>query len=322
ERESSLRTSSSLKFKKSFTLIELSIVLLILSLLVGSLLVGRQIVDRAKIHKVITELNFYDNIVHQFYDTYREVPGSMSYKNCMKYSEFQGTVCKDALCVGAITDNTRIADHQDWCSNLAINTNTNAKIIENFDKTDEQVFAVLQASKLMEWQFAPYAGKALNNINRQYFPLVWQVVQNHIAAYANYSHNVRIYMYGFQPRFLANYLSGDKNIDKAKLYPKILNHNVLILRDDQSYSSKRVKHGSALSSALMSQLDAKIDDGRPFTGRLFGLRNNTTFGMTDETKLAQYCYDKTGENVEKAIYNESKNEEYGCNIAYIMSDVK
>ena len=48
ERESNLNFASSLIFKKSFTLIELSIVLLILSLLVGSLLVGRQIVDRAR----------------------------------------------------------------------------------------------------------------------------------------------------------------------------------------------------------------------------------------------------------------------------------
>ena len=267
-------------------------------------------------------MNFYDNILHQFYDTYREVPGSLSYKNCMKYSEFQGTVCKDERCVGATTDNTRITDHQEWCANFAINTNTNAKIIENFDKTDEQVFAVLQASKLMEWQFAPTAQKTLGNINRQYFPLVWAITMSTIAAYANYNHKVRIYMFGFQPRFLAEYLKNDKNTDKVKLYPKILNHNVLIFSDDRTATTKRVKYGSALSSALMSQLDAKIDDGRPFTGRLLGLRNDSMFGVTDATKLSQHCYDKTGADVEKAIYNESKNDEYGCNIAYIMSDVR
>ena len=32
--------------------------------------------------------------------------------------------------------------------------------------------------------------------------------------------------------------------------------------------------------------------------------------------------DKTGADVERAIYNSDTNEEYGCNIAYIMSDVK
>ena len=267
-------------------------------------------------------MNFYDNILHQFYDTYREVPGSMSYKNCMKYSEFQGTVCNGSLCTGSTSDNTRVIGHQEWCANFAINTNTNAKIIESFDKTDEQVFAVLQASKLMEWQYAPTAQKTLDNISRQYFPLVWTSTMSTIAAYANYNPKVRIWMYGYQPRFLANYLSGDKNIDKAKLYPKILNHNVMILRDDRTSTTRRVKYGSALSSALMSQLDAKIDDGRPFTGRLLGLRNDSTFDVTDATKLSLHCYDKTGADVEKAIYNESKNDEYGCNIAYIMEDVR
>ncbi len=104
--------------------------------------------------------------------------------------------------------------------------------------------------------------------------------------------------------------------------PTVLNHNVLVLRDDRTATTKRVKYGSALSSHVMSQLDVKIDDGRPFTGRLLGLRNDSTFGVTDVTKLEQHCYDKTGENAEKAIYNDNKNEEYGCNIAYIMNDVK
>ena len=69
-------------------MIELSIVLLILSLLVGSLLVGRQIVDRAKIQRIIFEFDYYEKAFHQFYDTYRVVPGNMNKKDCVKYSEF------------------------------------------------------------------------------------------------------------------------------------------------------------------------------------------------------------------------------------------
>ena len=76
-------------FKRSFTLIELSIVLLILSLLVGSLLVGRQIVDRAKIQRIIFEFDYYEKAFHQFYDTYRVVPGNLDYKTCIKHAEFQ-----------------------------------------------------------------------------------------------------------------------------------------------------------------------------------------------------------------------------------------
>ena len=320
ERESSLRTSLSLK--KSFTLIELSIVLLILSLLVGSLLVGRQIVDRAKIHKVITELNFYDNILHQFYDTYREVPGSMSYKNCMKYSEFQGITCLTDTCTGATTDPTVVKDHQAWCSAFGINASTNAKIIDQYDKTDEQIPAVLQASKLVDFKIPPYSNKKLDGVNRQIFSLHINGGFSVNAFYASYKPTVRVILRGWSAKWLPNFLSGDRTADSTTLYNLVLNKNTISFYDDTTSTARRTKYGAALSSKMMSELDAKIDDGRPMSGRLIGLRNKKTYTMTDAEQLSQYCYDKTGENVERAIYNSDTNEEYGCNITYIMSDVK
>ena len=63
--------------KKSFTLVELSIVLLILSLLVGSLLTGRQLVERAEIQKIISEIDYYQKNIVQFQDTFQFLPGNM-----------------------------------------------------------------------------------------------------------------------------------------------------------------------------------------------------------------------------------------------------
>ena len=45
--------------KRSFTLVELSVVLLVLSLLVASLLVGRQIVERTKVVKAVSDFDYY-----------------------------------------------------------------------------------------------------------------------------------------------------------------------------------------------------------------------------------------------------------------------
>lgn len=70
--------------KKAFTLVELSIVLLILSLLVGSLLTGRQLVERAEIQKIISDIDYYQKNVLQFQDTFRFLPGNMDEDNCQK----------------------------------------------------------------------------------------------------------------------------------------------------------------------------------------------------------------------------------------------
>ena len=70
--------------KKSFTLVELSIVLLILSLLVGSLLTGRQLVERAEINKIISEIDYYQKNVSQFQDTFQFLPGNMDEDTCQK----------------------------------------------------------------------------------------------------------------------------------------------------------------------------------------------------------------------------------------------
>ena len=70
--------------KKSFTLVELSIVLLILSLLVGSLLTGRQLVERAEIQKIISEIDYYQKNIVQFHDTFSFLPGSMDKEGCLK----------------------------------------------------------------------------------------------------------------------------------------------------------------------------------------------------------------------------------------------
>ena len=70
--------------KRSFTLVELSIVLLILSLLVGSLLTGRQLVERAEIQKIISEIDYYQKNIIQFHDTFQFLPGNMDTDGCLK----------------------------------------------------------------------------------------------------------------------------------------------------------------------------------------------------------------------------------------------
>ena len=78
--------------KASFTLVELSIVLLVLALLVGSLMLGKHIVDRSKMQKIMYEFEYYEKAMQEFHDTYKGVPSSVSKNMCRRYAVFHGPI--------------------------------------------------------------------------------------------------------------------------------------------------------------------------------------------------------------------------------------
>lgn len=61
--------------KQGFTLIELSIVLVIIGLLIGGILVGRQMVHNTGLHKVGTEVLSYKMMAENFYNKFHVLPG-------------------------------------------------------------------------------------------------------------------------------------------------------------------------------------------------------------------------------------------------------
>jgi len=78
-----------------------------------------------------------------------------------------------------------------------------------------------------------------------------------------------------------------------------------------------------VSSRIASQLDAKIDDGRPGKGKLLSLKGPYGYlPATSEAEQKNVCYDQTADNVSSAIYNNSTNMKFGCNLMKIMEDVK
>jgi prepilin-type N-terminal cleavage/methylation domain-containing protein len=60
---------------KGFTLIELSIVLVIIGLIVGSVLVGRELIHAAEIRKTITQREQFETAVHTFRAKFNCLPG-------------------------------------------------------------------------------------------------------------------------------------------------------------------------------------------------------------------------------------------------------
>src|SRR5579884_865492 len=61
-----------------FTLIELSIVLVIIGLIVGGVLVGQDLVRAAEVRATISQLEKYNTAVNTFRGKYNAIPGDMS----------------------------------------------------------------------------------------------------------------------------------------------------------------------------------------------------------------------------------------------------
>ncbi len=67
-----------MKQNKGFTLIELSIVIIIIGLIVAGVVAGKSIVQQAKLRDIITQYNNYKLAVNTFKLEYGEIPGDIS----------------------------------------------------------------------------------------------------------------------------------------------------------------------------------------------------------------------------------------------------
>lgn len=66
------------KFKDGFTLLEISIVLVIIALIVGGIIAGQSLIRSAEVNATLTEIEQYQTAVDTFTTKYQEIPGDMS----------------------------------------------------------------------------------------------------------------------------------------------------------------------------------------------------------------------------------------------------
>ena len=62
---------------KGFTLLEMTIVLIIIGLLVGGVLMGQSLVKSAAMKDLITDMDYYATATKTFQDKYNALPGDM-----------------------------------------------------------------------------------------------------------------------------------------------------------------------------------------------------------------------------------------------------
>ncbi len=314
-------------------MIELSIVLLILSLLVGSLLVGRQIVDRAKIQRIIFEFDYYEKAFHQFYDTYRYVPSSLPYKVCIKHSTFQGPACArtDTACQNGTGAWTYNFDVPTWCHYFAPDVSVNARLVSSV-WTQVAIFNHLWRAGLIDGDenFRPHLPGSMNEKNGNFVYKLFRENGWRSDYYAaTYDRNVYLRIYAFQKKNAALYLIGLPMTGENYFVNRLLDKNIMLFygliwsrQGGGQWARAANTFTSALSSKLASELDAKIDDGRPTTGNLMGIVPAKGIRETNAEKMKQYCYDAAGNDIEHALYNTSTNTQYGCDLIKVMEPVK
>jgi len=71
--------NSQLPTKSGFTLVELSIVLVIIGLLIGGVLVGQSLTESAKTNRLVSDLKQYEIAVVQFHKKFKKYPGDSKY---------------------------------------------------------------------------------------------------------------------------------------------------------------------------------------------------------------------------------------------------
>lgn len=106
--------------KRGFSLVELSIVLVILGLLVGGILAGQSLIRASEIRNVGTSLNNYLTAYHAFREKYGQIPGDFNNAAAIWTACTDGTNnnCNgngdSQLTVGSCSGNNSIEGHRAW----------------------------------------------------------------------------------------------------------------------------------------------------------------------------------------------------------------
>lgn len=65
--------------RKGFTLVELSIALVIVGLLIGGVLVGKNIIDSVEVQRLVNDFRQYEVATNQFYRKFKKYPGDSQF---------------------------------------------------------------------------------------------------------------------------------------------------------------------------------------------------------------------------------------------------
>ncbi len=215
---------------RAFSLVELSIVLVILGLLTGGILAGQSLIRAAELRSVSTEFNRYVTATQTFRDKYMALPGDM-----LRATSFWGdrTECADPAIANGSPGTCN--GNGDMILDIASGANAVGEVFLYWQH--------MALAGLIEGSFSPLAGANGGGDN---------VINSNAPAsrisQAGWSILTRMTPYSAH----------------AELYDGIIGTNLMLGGDTTAATARPVE--SILKPEEQWALDTKIDDGRPATG--------------------------------------------------------
>lgn len=246
----------------AFSLVELSIVLVILGLLTGGILAGQSLIRAAELRSVATDYQRYTTAIYGFRSRYMALPGDMA--NAI---DFWG-----AADASAATCATTVSPDQKTCNGDGDGSiETVAKVTNNSSSEVHRAWQHLANSGLIEGSFngVPTAG----------------IVSGSIEAYQCTAHlncpagRIADTGWGFAER---------RGSGSAEYYDRVYGNRLHF-----GASSNSAFTGPALRPEEQWNIDVKMDDGRPGTGSLVSYKSSSTTrggcSTTDDSATAEYA---------------------------------
>ncbi len=226
--------------QKAFSLVELSIVLVILGLLVGGILAGRSLIRASELRAVTTEYQRHKTSLHAFRDKYFALPGDMP-----NATAFWGTA---SACPGD-ADDART-------TTATCNGDGDGQIRENASSSNERFGAWhhLANAGLVEGNFTGVSGSSISPASQ------WAIVGTNVPA-------SKLANAGWTLGYKGNINVNDTNwIDGAY-------SNFLLIGGQASAGN------SAAARIFLPEeawnIDKKIDDSEPGRGKFVVLESQT-----------------------------------------------
>jgi len=225
--------------RSAFTLVELSIVLVILGLLVGGVLAGQSLIHAAELRAVSTEFTNYKTALGAFREKYMAVPGDMN-----NATAFWGAADADPGTCAALTTASTGTETCNGDGNGGVGTGGAGQSHEWF-----RFWQHLASAGLVEGQYTgvPGAAGALDSVPGQNIP------------------KSRFPASGWSMRDFSSYAAGDSDTFPARY------KNTLFIG---AYTSNDQIFNPSMKAEDAYNIDAKTDDGKPGTGLILAMKNS------------------------------------------------
>lgn len=266
-----------------FTLIELSIVIVIVGLVAGGILVGRDLITAAEIRKQISQIEEFNTVVNVFREKYRQIPGDMN--------------ADEAYDVGFV-DRSGAEGHGDGDG-----------VIEDCDGTVLH-YAYFGCEIILFWSDLSKAGLIKQNFSETTDSTLTNMTADEMAKY--------LPRYVMVDRGLLTV--GVANRYQYSSAPKS-NWFVFIrttINLNGTGQMGNMPNGAQIYAPMAYIMDSKIDDGKPLEGKMrifkFAPYPNGFFTEPpDPNPLGIHCV------LDNGNYNIANNRAYGCHIKIKMN---